>query len=244
MRFVFIGSGSLAVLTGRMLVERGKDAARAAAEMRELGIEVDQFAFPYGRDSASGRAWLRSKGYRAAMLTGPVRLVQANSDPIHLRRLEVMPGRTAGRYLLSAYYGAGLVGMHRIGEEGHGFRYQMNQFQEERLAVALSALRQLPNLVLAAPRDEQQLRHLLHTAFTQDHPFALQYPRDAGFGLPAEEPTPIEVGRGEERRGGEEDAAAIAQLPPPGGVAFVVGDAQLEVGHRSSSLGTEQSSAA
>ena len=31
----------------------------------------------------------------------------------------------------------------RIGKEGHGFRYQMNQFQEERLAVALSALRQL-----------------------------------------------------------------------------------------------------
>jgi citronellyl-CoA dehydrogenase len=31
----------------------------------------------------------------------------------------------------------------RIGDEGHGFRYQMTQFQEERLAVALSALRQL-----------------------------------------------------------------------------------------------------
>lgn len=31
----------------------------------------------------------------------------------------------------------------RIGEEGLGFRYQMHQFQEERLAVALSALRQL-----------------------------------------------------------------------------------------------------
>ena len=71
---------------------------------RELGIEVDQFAFPYGRDSASGRAWLRSKGYRAAMLTGPVRLVQADSDPIHLRRLEVMPGRTAGRF---AYHTSG-----------------------------------------------------------------------------------------------------------------------------------------
>ena len=32
---------------------------------------------------------------------------------------------------------------YRIGEEGFGFAYQMTQFQEERLAVALSALRQL-----------------------------------------------------------------------------------------------------
>jgi citronellyl-CoA dehydrogenase len=32
---------------------------------------------------------------------------------------------------------------YRIGEEGQGFAYQMVQFQEERLAVALSALRQL-----------------------------------------------------------------------------------------------------
>jgi 1-deoxy-D-xylulose-5-phosphate synthase len=66
----------------------------------------------------------------------------------------------------------------------------------------LSALRQLPNLVLAAPRDEQQLRRLLRTAFAQDHPFAIQYPRDAGFGLPDIDPDPVEVGRGESLRDG------------------------------------------
>ena len=49
----------------------------------------------------------------------------------------------------------------------------------------LPAQRQLPNLVIASPRDEQELRSLLHTAFSQDHPFALHYPRDAGFGLRA-----------------------------------------------------------
>ena len=54
----------------------------------------------------------------------------------------------------------------------------------------LSALRQLPNLVMASPRDEQELRRLLRTAFGQDHPFALHYPRDAGLDLPAVEPTP------------------------------------------------------
>jgi 1-deoxy-D-xylulose-5-phosphate synthase len=66
----------------------------------------------------------------------------------------------------------------------------------------LSALRQLPNLVMAAPRDEQELRRLLRTAFAQEHPFAIQYPRDAGFDLPAVEPLPVPVGSGELLREG------------------------------------------
>ena len=45
----------------------------------------------------------------------------------------------------------------------------------------LPAQRQLPNLVIASPKDEQELRSLLRTAFAQDHPFALHYPRDAGL---------------------------------------------------------------
>ncbi len=66
----------------------------------------------------------------------------------------------------------------------------------------LPAQRQLPNLVIASPRDEQELRSLLHTAFAQDHPFALHYPRDAGFGLAPVEPSVIPVGRGEVLREG------------------------------------------
>ncbi len=68
----------------------------------------------------------------------------------------------------------------------------------------LPAQRQLPNLVIASPRDEQELRSLLHTAFAQDHPFALHYPRDAGFGLPSVEPSVIPVGRGEVLREGDD----------------------------------------
>jgi 1-deoxy-D-xylulose-5-phosphate synthase len=66
----------------------------------------------------------------------------------------------------------------------------------------LPAQRQLPNLVVASPRDEQELRSLLHTALAQDHPFALHYPRDAGFGLDPIEPGIIPVGRGEVLREG------------------------------------------
>jgi len=68
----------------------------------------------------------------------------------------------------------------------------------------LTAQRQLPNLVIASPKDEQELRSLLHTAMGQDHPFALHFPRDAGFGLPPVTPAAIPVGRGEVLREGRD----------------------------------------
>ncbi|HET9681458.1 MAG TPA: 1-deoxy-D-xylulose-5-phosphate synthase, partial [Candidatus Limnocylindrales bacterium] len=68
----------------------------------------------------------------------------------------------------------------------------------------IAAQRQLPYLVIASPKDEQELRALLHTAFEQDHPFALHYPRDAGFDVPEVEPQAIPVGRGEVLREGRD----------------------------------------
>jgi 1-deoxy-D-xylulose-5-phosphate synthase len=90
-----------------------------------------------------------------------------------------------------------VIGIDRAGLVGEDGTSHQGMF-------TLSALRQVPNLVLAAPRDEQELRRLLRTAFAQEHPFALQYPRDPGFGLPDVEPTPLEVGRGELLREGHD----------------------------------------
>ncbi|MEO7231050.1 MAG: 1-deoxy-D-xylulose-5-phosphate synthase, partial [Candidatus Limnocylindrales bacterium] len=61
----------------------------------------------------------------------------------------------------------------------------------------LPAQLQLPYLVVASPKDEQELRALLRTGLAQEHPYALHYPRDAGFGLPAVEPPVIRVGEAE-----------------------------------------------
>ena len=69
---------------------------------------------------------------------------------------------------------------------------------------AIPAQRQLPNLVIASPRDEQELRSLLRTALAQDHPFALHYPRDAGFGVPEQHAAVLPIGRGEMLREGRD----------------------------------------
>jgi 1-deoxy-D-xylulose-5-phosphate synthase len=59
-------------------------------------------------------------------------------------------------------------------------------------------------MVIASPKDEQELRSLVRTAFAQDHPFALHYPRDPGFGVPVREPKILPVGVGEVLREGRQ----------------------------------------
>jgi 1-deoxy-D-xylulose-5-phosphate synthase len=75
-------------------------------------------------------------------------------------------------------------------------------------AFDIAYLRALPNIVLAAPRDEAMLERLLRTALLYDDgPFALRYPRGAAIGVdrPAE-PAPVEIGRGEVLREGQKVA--------------------------------------
>jgi 1-deoxy-D-xylulose-5-phosphate synthase len=47
----------------------------------------------------------------------------------------------------------------------------------------LSYLRHLPNLVIMAPKDEDELRHMLFTAVDHPGPIALRYPRGKGVGV-------------------------------------------------------------
>jgi 1-deoxy-D-xylulose-5-phosphate synthase len=74
----------------------------------------------------------------------------------------------------------------------------------------LAYLRALPNIVVMAPKDENELRHMLRTAVEYDGPAAIRYPRGAGFGVPLD-PTikSIPIGHAELLQGGDH-AAVIA----------------------------------
>jgi 1-deoxy-D-xylulose-5-phosphate synthase len=74
----------------------------------------------------------------------------------------------------------------------------------------LSYLRCIPNMLIAAPSDENECRRLLTTAFLHDGPSAVRYPRGSGTGAVIEPGLePIEVGKGVLRRRGR-DVALVA----------------------------------
>jgi len=69
----------------------------------------------------------------------------------------------------------------------------------------LSYLSFIPNLVLASPKDESELQHLLNTAVRANRPFALRYPRGSGSSvLLSEVWQELPIGKGEVLRGGED----------------------------------------
>ena len=74
----------------------------------------------------------------------------------------------------------------------------------------ISYLTLIPNLIVSAPKDENELQHLLYTAVKSDHPMAIRYPRNPGVGVKLDtELHPIPIGKGEILRHGE-DVAILA----------------------------------
>jgi 1-deoxy-D-xylulose-5-phosphate synthase len=74
----------------------------------------------------------------------------------------------------------------------------------------LSYLRQLPGLTVMAPKDENELQHMLATGLALDAPSAIRYPRGNGVGVAIDQlPAPLPVGKGEMVREGK-DGAIIA----------------------------------
>ena len=62
----------------------------------------------------------------------------------------------------------------------------------------LSYLRSLPNMVVMAPKDENELIRMLCTALSHDGPIALRYPRGVAQGVKIEhQDVPIPIGKGE-----------------------------------------------
>ncbi len=74
----------------------------------------------------------------------------------------------------------------------------------------ISYLTLIPNLIVSAPKDENELQHLLYTAVKSEHPMAIRYPRSPGLGVELDtELHTIPTGKGEILRHGE-DIAILA----------------------------------
>lgn len=77
-------------------------------------------------------------------------------------------------------------------------------------AFDLSYLRQIPNMVIMAPKDEPELQRMLVTGLQHNGPAALRYPRGVGPGHELlDTPEPLTVGRGEKMKDGR-DGAVLA----------------------------------
>jgi len=59
-------------------------------------------------------------------------------------------------------------------------------------------LRPMPNIVVMAPKDENELQHMLKTAVECGLPVSVRYPRGKGVGVPLDDiPVSLEIGKGE-----------------------------------------------
>jgi 1-deoxy-D-xylulose-5-phosphate synthase len=81
----------------------------------------------------------------------------------------------------------------------------------------LSYLTLIPNLIVASPKDENELQHLLYTAGRVGKPMAVRYPRSQGLGVQLDsELHSIEIGRGEIlRQGADIGIIAIGSMVAP-----------------------------
>ncbi len=62
----------------------------------------------------------------------------------------------------------------------------------------IAFMRMIPHMKVMAPKDENELRHMLYTAIYMDGPVSLRYPRGKGVGVPLDaEIQALEVGKAE-----------------------------------------------
>jgi len=74
----------------------------------------------------------------------------------------------------------------------------------------LSYLRCIPNMIVMAPVDENECRQMLYTAYLQDTPTAVRYPRGKGIGLePDKAMTALAVGKAKSLRQGQQVAILL-----------------------------------
>ncbi len=131
-------------------------------------------------------AGMASEGYRPVVAIYSTFLQRAYDHIIHDVALQNLP-------VIFALDRAGVVGPD--GPTHHG-------------VYDLSYLNTVPNLIVAAPRNGNELRNLLFTAMDQDkHPFAIRYPKDKCHEFQEEKtPETLQIGKWEQIQDGKKVA--------------------------------------
>lgn len=128
-------------------------------------------------------AGLAAEGFRPVVAIYSTFLQRAYDQILHDVCIEALP-------VIFAVDRGGIVG--EDGPTHHGL-------------FDLSYLRSLPNMVVMAPRDENELRRMLATAINHDGPIAFRYPRGAGVGVAlTPTPQPLTIGEAEVLREGDD----------------------------------------
>ncbi len=142
-------------ITAAMPEGTGMDAFRDAFPRRYFDVGLAE------EHAVTFSAGLASEGYKPVVAIYSTFLQRAYDQIEHDVCLQKLP-------VVLCLDRAGLVG--EDGPTHHG-------------VFDLSYLRMIPGMTVAAPADENELRHMLHTAIRFNGPIALRYPRGAGVGV-------------------------------------------------------------
>jgi 1-deoxy-D-xylulose-5-phosphate synthase len=152
-------------------------SARHPERVYDVGI-AEQHAVTFA-------AGLATEGLRPVCAIYSTFLQRAFDQIVHDVALQELP-------VIFALDRAGLVGAD--GPTHHG-------------VLDLAYLRAIPHLVVCAPRDENELQHLLATGVEAGRPFALRFPRGPARGVRLDpDAKPLPIGRGELLRDGDDVA--------------------------------------
>jgi 1-deoxy-D-xylulose-5-phosphate synthase len=135
----------------------GTGLAGFAAEFPDRFFDVG-IAEQHGVTFAAG---LAAQGFRPVFAVYSSFLQRAYDEVFHDVCLQNLP-------VVFALDRAGVVGSD--GPTHHG-------------VFDLAFLRHLPNMTVMAPKDENELQHMLQTAIEHDGPSAVRYPRGSGYGV-------------------------------------------------------------
>jgi len=174
------------------LAEKDKRIIAITAAMAEgTGLCLFRNKFPerfydvgiaeqHGITFAAGMA---SKGFRPVVAIYSTFLQRAFDQIIHDVCIPNLP-------IIFAIDRAGIVGADGVTHQG---------------VFDISYLRFMPNMVVMAPKDENELQHMLYTALKINQPVAIRYPRSIGIGVAMDkELKTLEIGKLEVIRTGKD----------------------------------------